>query len=151
MVSHASTCRDLAVDLRIKMGDWFQTSKLLTDGEGGGGCGVGQGWGQGYTVFCDVGDDTIVTQAWNAIGDYYFDRQVFDLAVAHYSKASNYQQMAECYYRLEDFDELKKLVEALPPNNPTLEVNGGRGLWVWSDLKVLIVGCRQEVCVCWHV
>lgn len=37
------TCRDLAVDLRIKMGDWFRAVRLLKSGGGAGGCGNGCG------------------------------------------------------------------------------------------------------------
>lgn len=80
-------------------------------------------------TYNDTGDDTLLTQAWNAIGDYYADRQKFGHAITYYSQGRNYSQLAECYYRLEDFTELKRLVETLPPNSPTLEASSGCGLW----------------------
>lgn len=50
------SCRDLAISLRIKLGDWFRVLQLLKTGSGD----------------CD---DTLLEQAYNAIGDYFADRQ----------------------------------------------------------------------------
>nr|KAG5696704.1 hypothetical protein BaRGS_012073 [Batillaria attramentaria] len=47
--------RDLAVNLRKKLGDWFKVIHLLKHGGGG--------------------DDVQLEEAWNAVGDYYADRQ----------------------------------------------------------------------------
>ena len=47
--------RDLAVSLRKKLGDWFKVIHLLKNGGGG--------------------DDVQLEEAWNAVGDYYADRQ----------------------------------------------------------------------------
>lgn len=98
-----------------------------------------------------IGDDTSLIEAWNAIGDYYLDRQKFGHAITYYSQGRNYPQLAECYYRLEDFAQLKRLVDTLPPNNPTLEVSNGKGLWVWSNWEViyrtLLTSLRLLVCV----
>ena len=49
-------CRDLAISLRIKLGDWFRVLQLLTTGSGD-------------------SDDALLEQAHNAIGDYFADRQ----------------------------------------------------------------------------
>jgi len=48
--------RDLAIGLRIKLGDWFRVLQLLKTGTG-------------------ASDDALVEQAHNAIGDYFADRQ----------------------------------------------------------------------------
>lgn len=50
------TFRDLAIDLRIKLGDWFRVLQLLKTGSGD-------------------ADDALLEQAYNAIGDYFADRQ----------------------------------------------------------------------------
>lgn len=71
-----------------------------------------------------AGDDTFLTQAWNSIGDYYAERQKYRHATTYYSQGRNYQQLAECYYRLDDFTALKELVSTLPPNSSLLEVGG---------------------------
>ena len=69
-----------------------------------------------------AGDDTLLTQAWNAIGDYYAERQKYRHATTYYNQGRNYLQLVECYYRLDDFTALKELVSTLPPNSSLLEV-----------------------------
>eukprot|EP00057_Strongylocentrotus_purpuratus_P012812 XP_011667286.1 PREDICTED: WD repeat-containing protein 35 isoform X1 [Strongylocentrotus purpuratus] len=89
--------RDLAVNLRMKLGDWFRVVQLLKSGGGG--------------------DDVQMQQAWNAIGDYYADRQKWANAVTYYLQGNNQERLAECYYMLEDFAGLNKLSDALPENH----------------------------------
>nr|XP_054760120.1 WD repeat-containing protein 35-like [Lytechinus pictus] len=89
--------RDLAVNLRMKLGDWFRVVQLLKSGGGG--------------------DDVQMQQAWNAIGDYYADRQKWANAVTYYLQGNNQERLAECYYMLEDFGGLNKLSDALPENH----------------------------------
>lgn len=48
--------RDLAIGLRMKLGDWFRVLQLLKTGSGD-------------------SDDALLEQASNAIGDYFADRQ----------------------------------------------------------------------------
>ena len=75
------------------------------------------------TYMALLGDDTLLTQAWNAIGDYYAERQRYRHAVTYYSQGRNYRQLADCYYKLEDFTALRGIVGTLPPNSPLLEVH----------------------------
>ena len=56
MLLSCISCRDLAISLRIKLGDWFRVLQLLKSGSGD----------------CD---DSLLEQAYNAIGDYFADRQ----------------------------------------------------------------------------
>ncbi|XP_033640666.1 WD repeat-containing protein 35-like isoform X1 [Asterias rubens] len=93
--------RDLAVNLRVKLGDWFRVVQLLKAGSGG-------------------GDDTQLQLAWNAIGDYYADRQKWGKAVTYYLQGNNQERLAECYYMLEDFIGLQKLADSLPENHRLL-------------------------------
>jgi WD repeat-containing protein 35 len=53
---NAIVCRDLAIGLRLKLGDWFRVLQLLKTGSGD-------------------ADDSLLEQAHNAIGDYFADRQ----------------------------------------------------------------------------
>eukprot|EP00794_Sanderia_malayensis_P012081 gene12081-13325_t len=92
--------RDLAVDLRMKLGDWFRVVQLLKSGGGG--------------------DDVLLEKAWNAIGDYYADRQKWQNAVTYYVEGRNQERLAESYYMLEDYDGLEKLVNTLPENHKLL-------------------------------
>lgn len=48
--------RDLAISLRIKLGDWFRVLQLLRIASGD----------------CD---DALLEQAYNGVGDYFADRQ----------------------------------------------------------------------------
>ena len=64
-----------------------------------------------------------MTQAWNAIGDYYADRQKWHHAVTYYSQGRNQERLADCYYMLEDYDNLTKLSNSLPENHPLLPVS----------------------------
>lgn len=51
-----NVCRDLAIGLRLKLGDWFRVLQILKTGSGD-------------------ADDSLLEQAHNAIGDYFADRQ----------------------------------------------------------------------------
>jgi len=64
-------CRDLAVALRKKLGDWFRVVQLLQTGS--------------------FGDDQQMEEACNAVGDYYADRQkwFFALVTLCYCPALN--------------------------------------------------------------
>lgn len=110
--------RDLAVDLRVKLGDWFRVVQLLKTGGG-------------------AGDDILLTQAWNAIGDYYADRQKWQHAVTYYSQGSNHERLADCYYTLEDYSSLEKLADSLPDNHSLLT-----GL---AQMFVSVGMCEQAV------
>ncbi|XP_023129975.2 WD repeat-containing protein 35 isoform X1 [Amphiprion ocellaris] len=93
--------RDLAISLRIKLGDWFKVLQLLKTGSGD----------------CD---DALLEQAYNAIGDYFADRQKWVNAVQYYIQGRNQERLAECYYMLEDYDGLEKLTALLPENHKLL-------------------------------
>uniref|UniRef100_A0A671TY55 WD repeat-containing protein 35 n=1 Tax=Sparus aurata TaxID=8175 RepID=A0A671TY55_SPAAU len=93
--------RDLAISLRIKLGDWFRVLQLLKSGSGD----------------CD---DSLLEQAYNAVGDYFADRQKWVNAVQYYLQGRNQERLAECYYMLEDYDGLERLTTLLPENHKLL-------------------------------
>ncbi len=47
--------RDLAYQLRRKLGDWFRVVQILQSGA--------------------IASDAMQNEAWNELGDFYFDRQ----------------------------------------------------------------------------
>lgn len=110
--------RDLAVDLRVKLGDWFRVVQLVKTGGG-------------------AGDDNLLEQAWTAIGDYYADRQKWQNAVTYYQQGRNQARLAECYYMLEDFSGLEQIVHSLPENHPLLSPIG--------QMFVTVGMCEQAV------
>lgn len=170
--------RDLAVDLRMKLGDWFRVVQLVKTGGGAGDyfrvwattrisprnmmpivpfslkedvtsillccCMVWVHVVLNWLCFF-AGDDSLLEQAWSAIGDYYADRQkwygfvayiavaVLPVAVWHwwsdrqhavtyYQQGRNQERLAECFYMLEDYNGLEQMVHSLPDNHPLLSV-----------------------------
>ncbi|XP_037007685.2 WD repeat-containing protein 35 isoform X2 [Artibeus jamaicensis] len=93
--------RDLAIGLRLKLGDWFRVLQLLKTGSGD-------------------ADDSLLEQAHNAIGDYFADRQKWLNAVQYYVQGRNQERLAECYYMLEDYEGLESLANSLPENHKLL-------------------------------
>uniref|UniRef100_K3WM41 Uncharacterized protein n=1 Tax=Globisporangium ultimum (strain ATCC 200006 / CBS 805.95 / DAOM BR144) TaxID=431595 RepID=K3WM41_GLOUD len=92
--------KDLAIDLRQRLGDWFKVVQLLQSGGG---------------------NDTLLTHAWNMIGEYYADRHKWEKAIKYYAQASNISALAHCYYTLGDFNQLESLVSEIPENSPLLK------------------------------
>ena len=86
-------------------------------------------YGELNFVFHVTGDDQLLEQAWNAIGDYYADRQKWQNAVTYYVQGRNQARLAECYYMLEDYNGLEKMVNTLPENHALLTVR------TYSSLK----------------
>ena len=84
---------DLAVEMRMKLGDWFKVEKIL---EAGG------------------GDDAAMAKTWNNIGEYYSNRQKWSKAVQYYTKAKNSKQLVRCFYALEDYQGLQTLLTVIP-------------------------------------
>ncbi|XP_072811114.1 WD repeat-containing protein 35-like [Vicugna pacos] len=93
--------RDLAIGLRVKLGDWFRVLQLLKTGSGD-------------------ADDSLLEQAYNGIGDYFADRQKWVNAVQYYVQGQNQERLAECYYMLEDYEGLENLANSLPENHKLL-------------------------------
>lgn len=91
--------KDLAIQLRKRLGDYMKVVQLLQTGGG---------------------NDSLVREAWDKIGDYYADRFKWKKAAQYYQQSRNFEQLAECYYRLENFSELAKLRFDLPDDTPLL-------------------------------
>ncbi|KAK5614379.1 WD repeat-containing protein 35 [Crenichthys baileyi] len=110
--------RDLAINLRIKLGDWFKVLQLLKTGSGD-------------------ADDALLEQAYNGIGDYFADRQKWVNAVQYYLKGRNQERLADCYYRLENYDGLEQQAADLPENHKLLPEIG--------QMFVTVGMCEQAV------
>jgi WD repeat-containing protein 35 len=91
--------KDLAIELRVRLGDWFRVVQLVQSGGG---------------------DDELLTLAWTKIGDYYAARQKWSKAVQYYAQAKASGALINCYYILEDYSSLEKLARALPEQSPLL-------------------------------
>eukprot|EP00736_Rhodelphis_marinus_P014135 Rmarinus@m.4538 len=97
--------KDLAVELRMRMGDWFRVVDLVQAGGG---------------------DDTLWMEAHNRIGDYYADRQKWAQAVKHYANAKNNVRLVDCYYALEEYKNLERLIDVLPEGHACLSSIGDK-------------------------
>ena len=69
------------------------------------------------------GSDIQLEEAYNAIGEYHAERQKWDLAVKYFILGRNLEKQADCYYILEDYDSLSKVMDQLPENSELLAVN----------------------------
>ena len=97
--------KDLAIELRKRMGDWFRVVQLA------------QSAGAGSS-------DELQKMAWNNIGHYYSDRRMHDKAAQYYYQAKNYALLAKCYQKMEDYKQLEKLMTELPDGSPLLKQIG---------------------------
>lgn len=91
--------KDLAIDLRIRLGDWFRVVTLLQSGGG---------------------DDVLLVKAWNNIGEYYMDRYKWTHAAQYFGMSRNYPKLVECYFMMEDFKHLEDIIKHLPEGDPVL-------------------------------
>jgi len=66
------------------------------------------------------GNDELVREAWDRIGDHYAERFKWRKAVQYYVQSKNQVQLAECYYRLENFAELQRLKNDVTDGTPLL-------------------------------
>ena len=90
---------DLALDLRVRLGDWFHVAKFLDSG---------------------FGDDALRTRAFNGLGEHYAERGAWRQAVRYFVMAKNSAQSLECFHRLDDFKGLESLIDALTEGDPLL-------------------------------
>eukprot|EP01006_Ploeotia_vitrea_P054301 TRINITY_DN67870_c2_g4_i1.p1 TRINITY_DN67870_c2_g4~~TRINITY_DN67870_c2_g4_i1.p1 ORF type:complete len:1236 (-),score=168.86 TRINITY_DN67870_c2_g4_i1:194-3901(-) len=121
--------KDLAVELRIRLGDWFKVVQLVQEGGG---------------------DDCLIQNAWNHIGDYYADRQKWAKAVQYYSQAKNYEKLVEFYYLLEDYKAMERLIDQLPEGSTllvTLATKFASVGFSTSAVAAFLKGCEVKAAV----
>lgn len=97
---------DLAIRLRNRLGDYFRVMTLSTE--------------------ATVGNDTLVEQCSNSIGEYYIERQRPSLAAFHFQSSKNLRRLVECHYINEEYEEMEKISRALPDGHELLRELGER-------------------------
>ena len=80
--------KDLAIQFRKRVGDHMRVVQLLQTGGG---------------------NDQLVREAWDRIGQYYTDRFKWKKALQYFQLSRNMEKIVECHYRLENFSELSKI------------------------------------------
>ena len=106
--------KDLALELRARLGDWFRVVQLVQEGGG---------------------DESLMLKAWENIGDYYADRQKWSKAVQYYTQCKHYEKLSNVYYAQEDFKALEKLID---------QASHDKNLLVEMGKKFLSVGLAES-------
>ena len=91
--------KDLALQLHKRLGDYHRLVQLLQSGGG---------------------DDSMVSDVYDKIGEHYADRLKWKKAAEYFKLSHNFERLTECYYRLESFGELSKLRLELSDDHPLL-------------------------------
>jgi WD repeat-containing protein 35 len=134
--------KDLAYQLRKKLGDWFKVLQLLKATNSLSRIGSNTEREHREMIEADIaaavsmndsrynnnnsvvgtlaGTDSQLEEAYFEIGEYYSEQQRWDTAVKFYTMGRNLDKQAECYYNLEDYDNLSKVLEQTPENNELL-------------------------------
>lgn len=92
--------RDLALTLRQTLGDWFRVIQMMKNGVSA--------------------PDIVLETAYNSTGEYFAQYNNWSAAIEYFELAKNKAQMVECYYQLEDYDSLRKIIEEIPERDPLL-------------------------------
>uniref|UniRef100_A0A1I7Y670 WD_REPEATS_REGION domain-containing protein n=1 Tax=Steinernema glaseri TaxID=37863 RepID=A0A1I7Y670_9BILA len=93
--------RDLAIEMRKKLKDWFRILQIIQHSSG-------------------PGDDILRLEAWKRVGDYYADRQKWDVAAKHYEASRSYKELSDCYIMMEDYNALEQLAKQINDGNELL-------------------------------
>ena len=91
--------KDLAIQMRKRIGDYPRVVQLLQTGGG---------------------NDQLMKEAWDMIGEQYADKFKWRRAAQHFRQSRNMERLAECLYRLEQFAELAELRVDVPDGTPLL-------------------------------
>lgn len=97
--------KDLAIQMRMKMGDWFKVVQMVKEGSG-------------Y--------DDILQTAYYELGNYYAERFKWQKAANYYLLAKNFEGMIEAFYNIEDFDNLEKIITSIPEGSKLLNDLGDK-------------------------
>ncbi|XP_075168241.1 intraflagellar transport protein Oseg4 [Haematobia irritans] len=93
--------RDLAINLRITLCDWFRVVQLYRMGSG-------------------ISDQQMEI-AWRQIGNHFANLRSWESAKEYYDKSHDIEGLMNSLYHLEQFEELEKCIDKLPEKSPLLE------------------------------
>lgn len=98
--------KDLAVQVRSRIGDYNRVVKLVHEGAGG--------------------SDKMVMDAMDKIAEQYADRFMWKKAAQYFQQSKNLDRLADCLYRLESFRELSDLRAEVSDGTPLMLTLAGR-------------------------
>jgi len=117
--------KDLAYQMRKKLGDWVKVLQLLKTNSTNRKVTLSEQEileAELASPQTGTGTDVQLEEAFNEIGEYYSERQQWDMAVKYYTVGRNLEKQMECYYLLEDYDSLVKVLDQLSENSQLLPV-----------------------------
>ena len=116
--------RDLAYQMRKKLGDWIKVLQLLKTSSGAKKIADPEEILESDLLAAQsgAGTDIQLEEAYNEIGEYYCERQRWDVAIKYYMLGRNLAKQMECYYILEDYESLIKVLDQLTENSELLPV-----------------------------
>ena len=85
--------------LRRKLGDWERVSEL-----------------QNAATSTDLENKS----TYNQMGNFFGDRHQYIQASRYYNLAKNNEKLVDCYYNMEDYENLEKLVDLLDERDPLI-------------------------------
>lgn len=97
--------KDLAIQMRKRIGDYPRVVQLLQTGGG---------------------NDLLMREAWDKIGEQYADKFKWRKASQYFRQSRNMERLSDCLYRLEMFNELAELRLDIPDGTPLLNTLAGR-------------------------
>ena len=95
--------KDLALNLRMRLGDWSKVIHLIEAG---------------------AGNDQMLKRVYKNLGDYSAERQKWTKAAKYFKLAHDHESLAVAYYKMEDFTNLANVIDLLPEQSPILDKLG---------------------------
>lgn len=106
--------KDLALEMRQRLGDWFGVVRLAQEGGG---------------------DESRMVLAWENIGDNYAEGVKWNKAAQYYAQCRNFRKLAHAYYVMENFEMLIQVIKM---------VEHDRELLLELGEMLLTVGLAEE-------
>ena len=85
--------KDLALELRMRTGDWLRVAQLAQSGGG---------------------DDVQLAAAFRELGEHHYGEGRYDAAAEFFQKSGDVERLGECLYRLGEFDALARVARSAP-------------------------------------
>eukprot|EP00796_Vickermania_ingenoplastis_P007874 gene7874-5501_t len=106
--------KDLALEMRERLGDWFGVVRLVQEGGG---------------------DESKMVASWENIGDNYAEGNKWNKAAQYYAQCRNFRKLANAYYVLENYEMLVQVIKM---------VEHDRELLIDVGNMLLTVGLAEE-------
>lgn len=90
--------------MRQSLGDWFRVIQIMKNGVSA--------------------PDLILESAYNSAADYFAQFNNWSAAVEYYELAKNRPQLVECYYHLEDYEGIARIIQESSEGDPLLKQIG---------------------------